>query len=290
MTNGPGGQRDVASRFLRAHGHVTHYLDAGEGPPLLLLHGGEFGAGAEVTWDRCIAALSRGRRVIAPDLLGFGRSDKVRDMVDPRRLFIAQIRELIHTLCLGPVDVVGTSLSARLVLDVVAHESPEWDVGSIVAIGLGLRPPSREVRAALGSFDGSEASMRSTMRLLFHHPETVDDPDQLARRMELALLPGAWQFGRAAGLGRPKGTPAEDGPPRPRYDVIDRPTLLLVGEHDAIVPSAEVDALAAAIPGARQVVVLDSGHYPQVERADATATLIEDFLDEQAPEEANDGP
>src|SRR5690606_36583633 len=58
-------------------GLETSWLEAGVGPPLVLLHGGEFGASAELGWETVIPALAERFRVIAPDVLGFGYSAKV---------------------------------------------------------------------------------------------------------------------------------------------------------------------------------------------------------------------
>ena len=57
-------------------GLATGYLEAGSGDPVILLHGGEFGASAEIGWERTIPALAAHYRVIAPDMVGFGFSDR----------------------------------------------------------------------------------------------------------------------------------------------------------------------------------------------------------------------
>ncbi|MGH3967050.1 MAG: alpha/beta fold hydrolase, partial [Mycobacterium sp.] len=60
-------------------GLITSYLEAGAGDPIILLHGGEFGASAEIGWEHNISALAEHHRVLAPDMLGFGESAKVID-------------------------------------------------------------------------------------------------------------------------------------------------------------------------------------------------------------------
>lgn len=273
--------RAPASRRLRVNGLVTHYLDAGDGEPLVLLHGGEFGAGAEVTWHRALPALAAHRHVVALDLLGFGRSDKVRDLVDQRARIVAQVADVLDALCVDEADVVGTSFSARLLLDVAAADPRRWRLRRCVAIGLGLDPPSRSARTALGGFDGSEASMTPTMELLFHDPDVRRR--ELAARLELARLPGAWQSGMVPTIGRPPGAPPRErnhhaAPATARYDVIDRPTLLVRGEHDALVTADDFAALAAAMPFARTATIAAAGHYPHVEQPDATVRTITEFL------------
>ncbi len=60
---------EIHRKTMSVDGLVTSYLEAGEGDPVVLLHGGEFGASAELGWERNIAALAARYRVLAPDQL-----------------------------------------------------------------------------------------------------------------------------------------------------------------------------------------------------------------------------
>jgi len=68
--------RDVRSRFVVVDGIRTHYLEAGDGFPVALLHSGEYGASAELSWEHNIGALAGHFRVVAPDWLGFGQAER----------------------------------------------------------------------------------------------------------------------------------------------------------------------------------------------------------------------
>ena len=74
----------MSHHTILVDGLQTHFLEAGDGDPVVLLHGGEFGASAEIGWEKAIPALSRHYRVLAPDMLGFGESAKVVDFTDGR--------------------------------------------------------------------------------------------------------------------------------------------------------------------------------------------------------------
>ncbi|BCB76675.1 alpha/beta fold hydrolase [Phytohabitans flavus] len=270
----------MKSRRIRIDGAVTHYLEAGDGPPLVLLHGGEFGAAAEITWERCIPALAAHHRVIAPDFLGYGYSDKLRDMRGQRRRFVAQVAGLLETLCLGPARFVGTSLSARLLLDQAAAESPQWPVEAMVVVGIGLHPPDGAATRALAEYDGTLDGLRPLMKVLFADPAFADDEDYLRRRYTFCEIPGAWEFGAASRLRRPGAGKVRPPVPsaRPSYGAISVPTMLVVGEHDALVPAESAAALADAIPGVRSATIAGAGHYPQIERADDFLEATLDFL------------
>jgi pimeloyl-ACP methyl ester carboxylesterase len=74
----------------------THFLEAGSGPDLVLLHGGEYGASAEITWRANIEALAKRFHVIAPDILGWGQTDKVYSFSDPAGMRIKHLQRFFE--------------------------------------------------------------------------------------------------------------------------------------------------------------------------------------------------
>lgn len=266
------------SRYLVAEGIRTHYLDAGDGPVLVLLHGGEFGAAAELTWESCIPLWAKRFRVLALDLVGFGRSSKLRDFAGgQRRLMIAQVSSFLRTLDISRAFFVGTSLSGRLLLDMVSRDDPLWPVEAVVAAGIGLAPPAAEGRKVLEDFDGTLDGLRPSMPVLFHDPDFQSE-DFLRRRYEFAAMPGAWETGVAATLRSPVRTGGQA--PRRDYGSITVPVQLIRGEHDALVPADTWQALADQIPGARTVTIAGSGHYPQIERPAEFGAAVLEFLED----------
>ena len=79
-------------------GLETSYLEAGCGDTVVLLHGGEFGGEAEVCWEATIPALASHFRVLAPDLLGFGRTAKVVDFVDGRMRRLRHLARFVERI------------------------------------------------------------------------------------------------------------------------------------------------------------------------------------------------
>ena len=82
----PGDPQMIESKYVAVDGVNTHYLEAGDpdAPTVALLHSGEFGGCAEISWEFAVPALAEHFHVVAPDWLGFGRTDKVFDFADPR--------------------------------------------------------------------------------------------------------------------------------------------------------------------------------------------------------------
>lgn len=271
------------SRTVVADGIGTHLLDAGDGPPLLVLHGGEYGAAAELTWEGCLPLLAARHRVLAVDLVGFGRSDKIRDFAGgQRRLMVRQVAALLHALDVEPVCIVGTSLSARMVLDMANRPAPPWPVRAVVAAGIGLGPPEPAARAVLEEFDGTLDGLRPSMPVLFHDPAWRDSAEYLRRRHAFTALPGAWETAAAAALRSPVRTGRERRgqvqAPRRDYSAVDVPVALIRGAHDRLVPDGDWRELAGQIRGARTTTVPDAGHYPQIERPAQFAATVLEFL------------
>ncbi len=93
-------------RTIVVDGLTTHFLEAGQGDPVVLLHGGEFGVSAEIGWERIILALAERYRVLAPDMLGFGDSAKVVDFTDGRGM---RIRHIARFCALLGIDSTTSS-------------------------------------------------------------------------------------------------------------------------------------------------------------------------------------
>ena len=109
----------LPSNYVDTLGYRTHYIEAGAGKPLLLIHGGGAGADARGNWERlCMPLLAGERRVIAYDMVGFGSGDAP----DPDHFAytpdarVDQLVALIEALRLGPVDIVGNSMGGRTAL------------------------------------------------------------------------------------------------------------------------------------------------------------------------------
>jgi len=119
MTLPPG----VKSRYVQVGPLRAHYLEAGEGEPVVLVHSAEFGGRAEFSWRYNIGALAEHFHVLAPDMLGFGYSEKIYNFSDPAGFRVQFIRDWMDTLCIPSAHFVGNSFGGSLILTVAAHSS-----------------------------------------------------------------------------------------------------------------------------------------------------------------------
>lgn len=267
-------------RSVLVDGLVTGYLEAGQGDPVVLLHGGEFGAGAEIGWEHNIAALATRYRVLALDMLGFGESAKVIDFTDGRGMRIRHIARFCEVVGAGPAHFVGNSMGAVNLFVDATSESPVLPVRSLVAICGGGEIQRNEHSAALYDYDATPAGMRRIVTALFHDASYRADEAYVRRRYDASIAPGAWEALAAARFRRP----GLDAPPLPSsaraYDRIGVPTLVVEAGGDKLLPRGWAAEIAAQIRGGRSAVIDAAGHCPQIEQPAAVNELVLSFLAE----------
>ncbi len=270
----PGEPRRAT--FAEVEGARVRYVDRGQGPAVVLLHGF---ASALDTWEAVIPRLARNHRVIALDLKGFGWTDRPPGDYSPR----AQAR-LVRAL----LDARGVREAAF-----VAHS---W--GASVALAYALRYPTRVTRLALYDAWVYEEQLPTfflwarapgigealfslfykerpdeRLALAFHDPRRITE--RFASAVERALeRPGTV----AAALDAVRGQRYENV--QARYHTITAPTLLLWGREDAVTPLAYGERLARDLPDARLVVYPRCGHLPMIEAQAASTRELERFLGE----------
>jgi pimeloyl-ACP methyl ester carboxylesterase len=277
----------IHRRTLVVDGLTTSFLEAGAGPPVVLLHGGEFGASAELGWERNIAALARRHHVLAVDQLGYGGSAKVLDFNEGRRMRIRHVARFCELLGLESADFVGNSMGGLNLLVDAASAAPMLPVRRMVVICGGGEILRNEYSNALFEYDATFEAMRLIVRALFHDPSFVADDVYVRRRYESSVAPGAWEAIAAARLRRP----GPEGPWWPReplaHERVSVPTFVLEGGNDKIKPPGWAAEIAAQIAGGRSWVVDGAGHCPQIEQPEAVNQVVLDYL---ADEDGVDQP
>lgn len=273
-------QRRFARKTIDVDGLTTSYLEAGIGDPVVLLHGGEFGAGAELGWERVIDTLAEHYWVLAPDMLGFGETAKVIDFNDGRGMRIRHIARFCVELGVTQAHFVGNSMGAINLLVDATSDTPRLPARSLTAICGGGDIQRNEHSAALYDYDATPAGMRRIVTALFADPVYPADEAYVQRRYESSIAPGAWEALAAARFRRP-GLDAPAMPSSQRaYDRITVPVMIVEGEHDKLLPSGWAGEIAGQITGARSAVIAGAGHCPQIEQPAALTAVLLEFLKE----------
>jgi haloalkane dehalogenase len=271
-----------APRTLAHDGLSMSYLDEGTGRPVLLLHG-------EPTWSflwrRLVPRLTEaGRRAIAPDLIGFGRSDKPTDAAwYSYDRHVESVRRLVNELDLRDLTLVAHDWGGPIGLRVAVEN--EERVERLVVLDTGIaagRAPSetwlrfraavRHVGAdldigrlvAAGTSRGLDDDVRAAYDAPFPTPESKAGALAFPE-----LVPTEPEHPSAAAMNRV----------RDRLRAWEKPALVVWGADDAVLPASVAEGFVELIPGAEgPVLVPGAGHFLQEDAPDELADAVLGFL------------
>jgi pimeloyl-ACP methyl ester carboxylesterase len=257
----------VENRTLSVFGVRIHYLEAGRGSPVILLHGA---GGSADSWRTLMPPLARGARVLAPDQVGFGGSDKPPIDYTTDTLVDFLVR-FMAVLGIDRASLVGHATGARVAcLFALAH--PDRVDRLVLVSGTGHRPDADpEVRRAL-NFSTLAGARRLLELAYFNDPAYVTD-DEVERTFSKRLHSGAgFAIGRLEeSYKRGEGFNDDLGP-------IKAPTLIVWGEDDEIASISAAHKAERQIHGARLVTLPKCGHLPMVEAKSHLERTLREFL------------
>lgn len=271
----------VARQFVEAGGVRTHFLEAGDPshPHLVLLHSAEFGGRAEFSWPLSIDAFARaGFHVVAPDMVGFGRTEKLFNFSDRSGFRVRHVRAFLDALGIESAFFAGNSFGGSIILTIAAEPEPVWPIRGIVAVNGGGYSPDNDARRVLTHYDGSREWMRRLLAVLFWDPRFFEDEAYLDARWQASVEPGAWEAVAAARLARPGSERGFESTGRGNPSRITVPVLICAGKQDLLREPDCWDGLQAAIPGSRLHLFDPGRHCPHLEYPAEFNAVAIDFL------------
>ncbi len=271
----------IHSRFVVAGGLKTHFLEAGSGFPVVLLHSGEFGGCAELSWKQTIGPLAEHFRVIAPDWAGFGKTEKVFSFDDMWGFRIRHITKFVQVLGFESAHFIGNSMGGTLLLQALASRPSPWPVKKAVIVSGGGSIPENAARETLNSYDGSLDHMRRIVETMFVNPRVRADAAYIKQRHELSLVPGAWESTAAARFRAPWRASGARMPEPPDYSRLTQPILLVTGEQDSLREPGFGPKLQKEIPGAELHVTRNAGHCPHIDAPAEFNAVVLRFLQQR---------
>ena len=271
-------------KYVEMHGERVAYRESGSGEVVMLIHGM---AGSSDTWQAVVPQLARHYRVLAPDLLGHGRSAKPRTDYS-LGAFAAGLRDLLDELGISRATIVGHSLGGGVAMQFL-YQHPQYCQRLILVSSGGLGPDVGWILRLLAA-PGAE------FVLPIIAPKVVRG---IGNRL------GSWLS--TVGLGSPRAEQIwaaycslSDPPTRAAFlrtsrSVVDYrgqsvsalsrlrlrsevPTLVIWGERDQIIPVEHGYEVRAARPNSRLEVLAGLGHFPHVESPTEVASAIKEFI------------
>jgi 3-oxoadipate enol-lactonase len=258
---------------LMVHGVNLAVEVRGEGPALLFVHGYPLD---HTMWRDQIDALDGYRRV-APDLRGMGQSD-APDLGYGMNIYAADLVALLDALHIDDVILCGLSMGGYIAFEFLRHWRAR--VRGLVLMDTRAEADSAEGRrardaaAAVAREGGAEAIAESMLPKVLA-PATLAGKSDIVERVRqiIGRTPVAGIVGALAAMRDRLSSEAL------LPTLGDIPTLVLVGEADALTPPDQARAMAQAIPGARLEVIAGAGHFSPIERPEQVAKLIREFVD-----------
>jgi len=250
-------------------GRGVAYVDRGDRLPLLFIHGFPLDHGL---WDPQVAAFAPQRRVVAPDLAGFGTSEAAaHDTLDG---YADDLAALLDHLGIARAVVAGLSMGGYIAFALWRRHAAR--VGALVLACTKATADTEAGRA--GRYQTAMAVEKDGMGVL----AAAMLPNLLARaappdvRAQVeAMMQRQSPAGAAAALramaARPDSTPT--------LATIDVPTLIVAGAEDAIIPTAEAEAMASGVRGARLSLIAGAGHLANLEEPGAFNVALRSFLE-----------
>lgn len=271
-----------AARTVQTRDWKLRYYEAGDGQPVVLLHGSGPGATGWSNFSGNIEALARHFHVYAVDMPGWGESDAATaDRLD----HVDAAIQFLDALGIAKAAFVGNSMGGQTSLrlatehpDRITHlvtmGPPVGRIPSLFAPGDG---PSEGLKVLIEAYrDASPENMRRLVEIMCFDKARFATPELCEARSDAALARPEHLRNYVEGL--PKGAPLPIWVKPELLPRIQVPTLLIHGRDDRVVPFENSLHLLAAIPDSRLVLLNRCGHWAMIEHADEFNRLVTDFI------------
>lgn len=271
-------QNPEIGHAIVANGITTNYHDVGTGFPVLLIHGSGPGVSAWANWRLTIPALAAQRRVIAPDMVGFGFSERPAGIRYGLDTWVAQAIGLLDALKIEQADLIGNSFGGALALALAIRHPTR--VRRLVLMGAaGVSFPITPGLDAVWGYQPSIQNMRQLLDIFsFDHTLMSDELAEL--RYRASIQPG-FQEAFSAMFPAPRQNGVEALASREEdIRALQHETLVIHGREDQVLPLSNSLTLAQWISRSQLHVFGRCGHWTQIEHAARFARLVSDFLAE----------
>lgn len=247
----------------------TAYLSAGNGDTVIFLHGA--GAGA-VTWYPSIGVISKNFHVLAPDIVGYGESDKPNAPYI-RPYFSKWLKDFLVVMKISKAHVVGLSQGGAIALQFTLDYPEMVDKLVLVdAAGLGAKVSFLPLFSMvwMNNFPSAIANRFNSPYIL--HKIGNRDPNHSLYSVAVIKSTGgknAFQQGRGAAVSKI---------PDEQLQKIENETLIIWGKEDQLFPVEYGERASKLFPNAKFCIIEDAGHLPLMDQPEIFNTILLDFL------------
>lgn len=263
-------------KSILAAGIQTNYLEAGSGDPVILIHGSGPGVTAYANWRLSIPVLAQKYRVLAPDIAGFGYTERKADQVYNLNFWVRHLTEWMDAVGVKKAKFVGNSFGGALTLALTARH-PERVERFVLMGAAGVNFEMTPGLDAVWGYEPSVENMRELVESFAYDTSFITD-DLVKSRYEASVRPGYHEsYAKIFAAPRERMIKAMV---TPEADVrrITQPALVIHGRDDRIVPLSNSYKLHSLIQNSDLHVFGCCGHWTQIERKDQFVKLVMDFF------------
>lgn len=259
-----------------AAGLKTNYLEAGEGDPVILIHGSGPGVTGYANWRLSIPALSQKYRVLAPDIAGFGYTERKADQVYNLDFWVRHLVEFMDATGVRKARLVGNSFGGALTLALTARH-PERVDRFVLMGAAGVEFEMTPGLEAVWAYHPSTENMKELVKSFAYDTGFITD-DLIKSRYEASVRPG-YHESYAKIFAAPR-QPMVKAMATPEADIrkITQRALVIHGRDDKIVPLSNSYKLHSLIQKSDLHVFGECGHWTQIEKKDQFVKLVMDFF------------
>jgi pimeloyl-ACP methyl ester carboxylesterase len=273
---------ELRERWVKVDGVRTRYAEAGSGSPFVMIHGGGPGASWR-GWRRNIEAFAQHFWVIAPDMIGYGETDKPAiGYTEPK--IARHLGRFIEALGLEDVAIMGNSKGAYWAARTVCEDPKRFRkyviVGSnTVPRAMGLERIITPGIKAIEAYDGTEEKLRAFLDAILF---TSESDEFVRERNKMANVPGAAEMREDVArymkaLGKDSDLWQEFSLEQ-RLPKLTLPILIVWGADDNFAPVSQARELHGLLPGSTLQIIERAGHQCQTDNPEQFAAVVLDFL------------
>ena len=255
---------------------TTNYHDLGQGDTVVLLHGSGPGVTAWANWNKLFPLFRDHFRIVAPDMAGFGFTERIPGAVYNMNVWVQQLIDLFNALKIEKAHLVGNSFGGALALS-MAIKYPER-INKLVLMGsMGVGFQITYGLDQVWGYQPSEANMEELLEI-FTYDHSFATKELIKTRYESSIQPGFQEsFSALFPAPRQKGVESMAGN-QAYIRNIPHETLIVHGREDRVIPLETSLKLLQLIDNAQLHVFGHCGHWTQIERTAEFAGLLLEFF------------
>jgi 2-hydroxymuconate-semialdehyde hydrolase len=267
-----------AGKYIDVKGLKTHYHEDGEGEKLLLIHGSGPGVSAWANWRLVFPILSKHYHLYAPDVVGFGYTDRPEGIQYSIDVWVDHMIDFIETVIKDKVSIIGNSFGGAITLH-LAKKRPDL-VNKLILMGsVGTHHPISHALDQVWGYEPSPENMKELIKTFAYDQSMAENGDLVEMRYQASIQEGFHEsFSAMFPTPRQRHVDAM-ALTEEEIKAIDFPVLLVHGRDDLVIPIEHTSwVLARTLPNAQLHTFPKCGHWVQIERSNEFAAQVLEFL------------